>query len=186
MKLLVDGSRQSGAYIESLWKKAFRRFSVDSDLPIHTICVLGVGGGTVITLIHDYFPDATLACVDIDSIMLSIAKKYFHIDQIPHTTYHCKDAEVFVREERDRKSRYDLVIVDLFSGSRIPEFVATKDFIASLRSILHKNGILIINYLREREYQNTSDDLYRKLSMLCYDVKDFSISNNRFFYAKNL
>jgi len=185
LKLLVNGSRQSGSYIENLWKKAFRAFSIQSDTLAHSILILGVGGGTVITLLHDYFPDAAMKCVDIDPTILMVAKKYFHVDQIPHTTYVCQDAEVFSKEDKVRKSRYDVIIVDLFSGRHIPEFVVNKEFIASIRSILNRNGILLINYLREREYQKKSDGLLHKLFLLFPEAKDFPIENNRFFYAKH-
>ena len=56
MKLLVHGSPQSGSYIRMLWSRALRKFHVDSLQTIHSILVLGVGGGTVIDLLAKRFP----------------------------------------------------------------------------------------------------------------------------------
>jgi len=185
LKLLVDGSRQSGAYIKKLWRKTFQAFGLCPEFHAHSILILGVGGGTVITLLHSLFPCAAIESVDIDPVILAIAKKYFLVDRIPRTTYHCMDAKEFIQKQKTKKIRYDLIIVDLFSGRLIPEFVSDDTFLRSLRSLLHQDGILFINYLRELEYRKKSEIVFHILQTVFGNVKDYQIAYNRFFYAKN-
>src|SRR3990167_4267490 len=68
LKLLVNGSRESGEYIEKLWKEAFAAFGLGSGLNAPqglppSILVLGVAGGTVIHLLHHMYPIATITGV---------------------------------------------------------------------------------------------------------------------------
>ena len=184
MKLLVDGSSQSGAYIEKLWKKALKRFSVDYHLPIQNTLVLGIGGGTVISLFHELFPYVIQTCVDRDKVIIDIAKNYFSIGQIPNITLIAKDAQKYVQRLVKEKKKYDCIVVDLFSGPHVAEFVRDERFLRSLQGILTKNGCILMNYLREREYKKKSDELYWSLRSIFREVKDFPIACNRFFNAK--
>lgn len=178
-KLLVNGSPQSGPYIRMLWNRALRKFRINSLLNIRTILVLGVGGGTVIELLARQYPNATITAVDIDKTMIDIAKRYFRSDSIANLRVVCGDAKVFVRS----CSRYDLVIVDLFIGPKIPEFVSSTPILKNLYAIVGPGGHLVINYLRELEYQEKSDELMVRLNALWGPVKEMNLYNNRFFLA---
>jgi len=212
MKLLVDGSSQSGAYIKKLWKKALRHFSVichrepseagrgdpyniniikiaspakPDRNDIKNALIFGIGGGTVISLFHDVFPHVDQTCVDIDKVIIDIAKEYFSIGQIPNIILIEVDAQKYVQQLVKEKKMYDCIVVDLFSGPHVPEFVRDERFLRSLRGILTKDGCVLINYLREREYKKKSDKLYTSLQNVFGQVKDFPIACNRFFYAKH-
>lgn len=182
-KLLVNGSRQSGAYIEWLWKKAFRAFEMGSGLRAlqgltPTILVLGVGGGTVIHMLARRFPHAHITAIDIDPKMIEIALSYFGLSKIPNLTLVCADAKKFV----EKKARYDLVIVDLFIGAHIPEFVGDIKFLTKLKE---RGRLIVINYLRELEYEEKSSVLEKRLNSIFERVREYSIARNRFFLALN-
>lgn len=178
-KLFVNGSWQSGPYIRKLWTSAFKKFRIDRLSNIQTILVLGIGGGTVIELLARQYPNATITAVDIDKTMIDIAKRYFRSDSIANLRVVCGDAKVFVRS----CSRYDLVIVDLFIGPKIPEFVSSLPFLKSLYAIITSDGHCCINYLRELEYREKSDELMLRLNALWGHVEDMNLYNNRFFFA---
>lgn len=182
LKLLVNGSRQSGPYIRKLWKKAFRAFHFESVQEIHSILVLGIGGGTVIELLSIRYPQAIITAIDIDQTMIDIAKKYFHLDRIPRLSIRCEDANRY----DSKRNHFDLIIIDLFIGREIPSFVETRAFSQRLKRILTPGGRLILNYLRELEYQGKSDGLLVKLNAIFPDVRDYPIANNRFFFARVL
>lgn len=180
-KLLVNGSRQSGSYIAMLWKKAFRKFGI-AGLPVSRILVLGVGGGTVFGLLRWFFPQAHMTGVDIDSTILGIAKTYFRLSDLPGLTLVHDDAKRFVHRSREQ---YDLVIVDLFFGRVIPEFVTKDPFLADLKRLISPRGSIIINFLREFEYQYKSDTFMKLLSKRFARVADFPIERNRFFFISH-
>lgn len=177
-KLLVNGSRQSGAYIETLWKKAFDAF----ELPdcVMSILVLGVAGGTVIQMLYRHYPDADITGVDIDQTMIDIGKQYFSLDKIGNLSFVCQDAEKFVAD----KKKFDLIIVDLYIGTHIPELVRKISFLKNLKASLTKNGVVVVNYLREFEYGKKSETLRQALIKLFAKVQEKDLYGNRFFLVR--
>lgn len=183
MKLLVNGSPQSGAYIEQLWTQAWNYYDFWSCTPRNAL-VLGLGGGTVVSILSKHFPGIKQTIVDIDPVIVNLAKQYFFVDRIPNTTIVQDDANVFVTRARKKHEIYDLVIVDICFGRIIPGFVTEQIFLQKLRNILHPEGVLYINYLREKEYANQSDQLYINLQKIFSSVKSFAVARNRFFECK--
>ena len=177
-KLLVNGSRQSGSYIAMLWRKTFQKFDI-AGLPVSRILVLGVGGGSVFGLLQRLFPHAAVTGVDIDPMILAIARKYFKFSHMPHVRLVQADAQKFVQ----RKKRHDLIIVDLFIGSHIPSFVTSDGFLIDLKRLLARDGRIVFNYLRELEYQKKSEQFFVKLRKIFAQVDEFRIERNRFFFA---
>ena len=182
-RLFVNGSWQSGPYIRKLWSRALRRFTFDSFQNVSKILVLGVGGGTVIELLTKRFPYAVITAVDIDPTMIEIAKKYFGIDKHTNVRLERDDANRFVAHSAKKGPMYDLIVVDLFIGPKIPDFVSSTPFLKNLYAIVKPGGHLVINYLRELEYQRKSDELRDRLSAVWEHVGDMKLYNNRFFFA---
>ncbi|MEK9143381.1 MAG: class I SAM-dependent methyltransferase [Patescibacteria group bacterium] len=182
-KLLVHGSPQSGSYIRMLWRRALQKIKTDELHTITTILVLGVGGGTVIELLIKRFPHAVIIAVDIDPTMMAIAKKYFGIDMYTNVRLECGDANRFVEHSAKKGMVFDLIVVDLFIGATIPEFVSSIPFLKNLHAIVRPGGHLVINYLRELEYQAKSDELCVCLSAIWKHTGDMKLYNNRFFFA---
>lgn len=182
-KLLVHGSPQSGSYIRMLWSRALWKFKIDELHNVTTILVLGVGGGTLIELLTKRFPYAVITAVDIDETMIAIAKKYFGIDKHANVCLERDDANRFVARSAKKGPMYDLIVVDLFIGPKIPDFVSSTPFLKNLRAIVRPGGYLVINYLRELEYQRKSDELRVRLSAVWKHTGDMKLYNNRFFFA---
>lgn len=179
-KLLVNGSRQSGPYIEMLWKKAFRAFGISGELPVRRILVLGVGGGTVIHLLRSMFSPAQIIGVDIDAVILEIGKKYFDLSGMNGLTLIVDDARKFVQKSKITDA-YDLIIIDIFLGSDIPPFVNSDTFLRQIRNCTAKHGAVVINYLQEHAYAQESDIFFSRLKNIFRSARDFRIFRNRFF-----
>ncbi len=184
LKLLVNGSSQSGSYIEMLWKEAFKEFQIPQRFTPKKILVLGVAGGTVVRLINSYYPTATITGVDIDQTMIDIGKKYFGLDKLDRLTFFCQDAETFVSNEHKFKRRYDIIIVDLFIGTHVPEVVRDESFLKKVKELLTPQGITVINYLHEFEYIKKSEELKKTLERLFPKVQGSFTHNNRFFLCR--
>lgn len=186
LKLLVNGSRQSGSYIEFLWKDALRHFCFTRDIPVGSVLVLGVGGGTVIRLLKYLYPQANITAVDIDETILYIARKHFHVDRMTGVTLVSGDAQKYVAEEaRKGASFYDLIIVDIFTGRHIPQFVYTEKFLRDTKKLLRKHSWLLINFLRELEYKEIAPVLVDKLERNFQAVGSREIKRNIFILARS-
>ncbi len=82
------------------------------------VLILGFGGGSVIkTLRKDFSYRENITAVDIDPVIIKIAKEEFNVSKFENLEIICDDAFKFV--EKNNK-RYDLIIVDLFIDTEIP------------------------------------------------------------------
>lgn len=183
-KLLVDGSRQSGEYVLKLWQHALCAFGVIPSPDVRKILVLGVGGGTVVHLLHAMYPDATIEGVEIDKEMIGIGKKYFGLGRIEGLILVESDAKVFLEKAVRAKKHWDMILVDTHVGSEIPEFVSNVHFLTLLHHALTSRGKVIINYLRELHYLALSEHLRKKLKKIFGMVRETDIYFNRFFMVK--
>lgn len=183
MKLLVNGSPQSGPYIDTLWDAALGAFGIPLYKNIQKILVLGVAGGTVIEKLHWHFPKASITGIEIDPVMIVIGKTYFHLDRITQLQVKHGDAKRFVEQEAMKKHQYDLVIVDMSFGRVLPPFITSTAFIKNIRKLVPTRGAVVVNFLREMEYQHISDGLQKRLQEVFPVVRDHCIYRNRFFFA---
>ena len=183
-KLLVNGSRQSGEYILKLWQQALCAFGIIPSPDVQSILVLGVGGGTVIHVLHALYPEADITGVDVDKQMIDIGIKYFGLDNVKGLNLTVSDAEKFVRGAAVKKKQWDMVVVDLFIGTAIPAFVGEETFLRTVKRIMTPKGTGIINYLREREYGTLAALLLGKLKKYFRSVNDCEVCFNRFFMVK--
>lgn len=181
-KLLVNGARESGAYIEDLWRYAFTHLQFPGKRKIRNILVLGTAGGTVIHVLHELFPSSRITGVDIDAVMISVGETYFGLAEVPGLRLICNDANVFVKDYTG--SKFDLVVTDIFVGPDIPDFVVAPVFQQRVKNILRKNGLTIINYLRQPGYEKKAPKLFAVLSSLYTKVSSVDRNNNRFFLAQ--
>lgn len=182
-KLLVNGSPQSGSYIDVLWDAALGAFGIADLCDVKNILVLGTAGGTVIHKVHGFFPHASITGVEIDETMIEIGKKYFSLNTIDTFTFVHNDAKIFVHQQVKKHVSYDLVIADMSFGRVIPKFLTTTSFVDELYALTKPKGHVVINYLRELEYKNKADTYMHVLEKRFFSVHDHVIHRNRFFFC---
>ena len=149
----VGNLTQSGPIVEGLWKEAIKSIKYQV-LSIKKILVLGVGGGSVIKVLHQYFPQAKVTGIEIDPKMIEVGRKYFNLDKYQANIIH-SDAFTFV--EHLKQEKYDLIIVDILLGRKTPERLTQKSFLNKLKVLLNKNGIIIFNRLRLKESKDDTN-----------------------------
>lgn len=159
--LYADNNEQSGGTITGMWGKAVKSI-FNFQLSISNCLILGLGGGTVISLLNKYYPLVSIQVIEYDPIMISIANKYFGIKPSDKLMIINADAFSWIKKNR---SKFDLVFFDLYIGMLNPNKARTHEFLNSLRNLLQPNGIILFN----AHYQN-DEDKYQKLLKDCRRV----------------
>ncbi|WP_405574905.1 spermidine synthase [Winogradskyella sp. Asnod2-B02-A] len=142
---------------------------------INSILVLGMGGGSVIkTLRNDCNYTNTIEAVELDPVIIEIAKTEFDISENKQLKIHCTDAYLFA--EKNHK-QFDLIIIDLYIDLSVPDkFLSTTFWNYILSSKSSKGSILfnasvkdsnqekiktIIDYLKSKVFKVT---VYNKVN----------------------
>lgn len=109
---------------------------------VRRVLVIGLGGGTAAKQYTRYYPDATVDAVEIDPLVVDVAKKYFAVAPGDRLRIHIADGRTFLRRTRET---WDLIIVDAYTtnryGDTLPAHLATREFFGEVRSRLSEGGI---------------------------------------------
>ncbi|KJY01882.1 spermine/spermidine synthase like protein [Zymoseptoria brevis] len=109
--------------------------------------VIGLGIGTAPSALIAHGIHTTI--VELDPVVHAFATKYFALPT-NHTAI-LQDAVSWVHHtssstRSSRGEKYDYIIHDVFTGGAEPLPLFTTSFLTSLRSLLHPNGVIALNY----------------------------------------
>ena len=132
---------QSGGLVKDVWTPVIKSLSRTYHLEPKTCLILGLAGGTVAKMLSDKFHPREIVGVEIDPIMIDLGKKYLGLGDIPDLEIIVEDAYLYIK---NNESCIDLILVDLYIGDQLPEFVYSPKFIDK---ILKFGKIVVINHL---------------------------------------
>lgn len=164
LRLDMGDLTQSGQVIEKIWSKAFKKLLPNNFKP-QKILILGFGAGSVSKVISKKWPQAKMTGVEIDPVVIKIAKDYFSSNKIPNLKIVNQNAENFINGLRHPElvsgSIYDLILIDCYQGYKIPQAFEQKKFLKSLTKI---GATILINRLFWEEHKQKSLEFLKKLN----------------------
>lgn len=110
---------------------------------VNSVLLLGLGGGSVIaTLRKEFSFEKNIVAVDIDQVVIDIAANEFQV--VPSTNLEIirADAYDFIV---DCTKQFDLVIIDLFIDTKVPQKFHSLEFWNSLSKTISPKGYFIFN-----------------------------------------
>ena len=124
--------------------------------------VVGLGAGTIPDAFEVLYPDATVDVVEIDPAVDRVAREYFDYKEGPNTTVAIADARVFIRRAGLRGKRYDVIVLDAFTGDYIPEHLMTVEFLNETAALLTADGVLVANTFSSSKLYHHESQTYAK------------------------
>lgn len=149
-ELYLDGYPQTQKKYRHDWAKLLRNLASCDTL------LLGLGGGDVVKLLQE----SKVTAVELEPEVVAVAREYFGIVPSGKLITLAEDAEKFM--DRNEK-KYDLVVVDLYSGDGVPEFVESRKFLENVRAALRPHGTVLVNYASHNFGTSEFEDFEKKL-----------------------
>ena len=112
---------------------------------VKRILLMGVGGGTVIKLLHRYLQPVDITGVEINPVHLQVARKFFKVNQ-NEADLICADAIQWIKQYKGPK--FDVIIDDMFGhagGDINRAVVLDKSWFNILNRNLNPDGVVVIN-----------------------------------------
>ena len=158
-ELVLDSKNTNYSYgsLQRILRKGLKFIGFERIKTMDHILVLGVAGGSVIkTLVDEINFEGKITGVEIDNSVITIANEYFHLDQIKNLEIIIDDAFEFVLKT---KNKYDLVIIDVFQDTKMPNFLFETYFINRICYLLQPKGFILFNtmILNEKQKQLNLD-----------------------------
>ncbi len=143
MLLNTKNTNYSFGSLQSILKKGLLDIGKEEIRKMDSILILGVAGGSVVqSLITDFSFSKKIIGIELDAEIIHIANLYFNLDKISNFKCLIQDAEQFVKTD---KNQYDLIIIDIFKDTEMPDFLFQESFISNSKQILNKNGYILFN-----------------------------------------
>lgn len=201
-KIVVGGLTQSGPMVQEVWDEAIKQLNTKYIIP-NTILILGLGGGSLVKLLNKKFDNAKIIGVEIDPLMIDLGKKYLELEKAKNLKIVISDANRYIsqyssnkrreREVSDGSSRtlfsnnnlFDLILVDLYQGDKVPKFLENKLFLKNIKKILTKNGIVVFNRLCYKNHIFEAEIFLDKLRKIFNDLICKNVLTNLIIFCRN-
>ncbi|WP_245938029.1 spermidine synthase [Williamsia limnetica] len=137
---LADPAQLDFEYMQWIAELAKEHWQSDARLrALH----LGAGACTLARYIAATYPDARQVAVDIDQRLTELVREWFDLPRAPLLRLRVGDARAVTESLTD--STRDLIIRDVFAGTRTPQALTTIEFTQQVRRVLAPGGIYVIN-----------------------------------------
>ena len=159
-ELVLDSLNTNYSYgsLQRILKVGLKNIGYDKITVMDSILVLGVAGGSVIkTLVDEIKFKGKITGVELDSEIIKVANTYFKLDQIKNLEIVIDDAFEFVLKTKDK---YDLIIIDIFQDTTMPNFLFETFFVNRICYLLKSKGIVLFNTMILNETQNLRNKKY--------------------------
>jgi spermidine synthase len=161
--LRFDATRQSGIDLTDGVTSAVRypdymQLSMALKPDARKALVLGLGGGLITKRFwHDY-PDMKIDSVEIDPVVVDVARRYFAFPTDPRLRVFTQDARRYVQTTTDT---YDIVIMDAYYAEALPFHLTTQEFFRETKSKMTTDGVMAYNVISALE--GDKSELFRSM-----------------------
>ncbi len=159
-QLVLDSQNTNYSYgsLQRILRLGLKKIGFDKIRPMKNLLVLGVAGGSVIkTLVNEIRCKGNIIGVEIDPEVIQIANEYFELNKIPNLNLIIDDAFEFVLKT---KETYDLIVIDVFQDTHMPNFLFEKFFINRIGALLNSGGFILFNTMILNEKENLRNKQY--------------------------
>ncbi|WP_125720834.1 spermidine synthase [Flavobacterium ustbae] len=159
-ELVLDTENTNYSYgsLQRILRYGLRNIGYDKILEMNHVLLLGVAGGSVVkTLVDEIAYKEKITGVEIDPEMIQIANQYFNLNKIKQLKVVIDDAFEFVLKT---KEKYDLIIIDIFEDTHMPNFLFEKFFVDRVCTILNDKGFILFNTMILDEVHNVRNRKY--------------------------
>lgn len=114
--------------------------------------ILGLGSGYGDTSFKSNYPGLTLDVVEIDPVVVDVAKKYYDFTVGDGTNVFIEDGRMhFVKTKKE----YDVVVFDAYGSSAPPFHLTTREAFKAARDRMTDGGVLVVNIISSLEGPNS-------------------------------
>lgn len=111
---------------------------------LESVLVLGAGLGSAVDVLRRFGAHPRVTLVELDEAVADLARSLLRPEDQKRVHIVVDDAQAFIQTV---SSRYDAVIVDVFTGRTPLPFVTGNAFLKSCKQSIASGGIFLLNYM---------------------------------------
>ena len=187
-QLVLDSKNTNYSYgsLQRILRKGLKYIGFERIKSFENILILGVAGGSVIkTLVDEIKFKGKITGVELDAEIIKIANSFFKLNEIQNLEIVIDDAFEYVLKT---KEKYDLIVIDIFQDTTMPNFLFEDFFINRINFLLNINGFILFNTMVINEKEQIRNIDYKKKFDKNYSVRMYPKveDHNELFTIKKL
>jgi spermidine synthase len=109
--------------------------------------IVGLGGGGFSRFLARRFPGLRIDAVEIDPVVVEVGREFFEVREGPGLTIHLDDGAAYLETLRaaGARDRYDVILLDAYTGAQVPAHLATVEFFERVHEQLAPGGVVVAN-----------------------------------------
>lgn len=162
-ELVLDSKNTNYSYgsLQRILRKGLKAIGFEHLTQMEHVLVLGVAGGSVVrTLTDEIGYRGKITGIEIDPEVAQIAREFFHLDQIENFELLIDDAFEFTLKT---KEQYDLIIIDVFEDTEMPNFLFERFFTKRIGAITKAGGFVLFNTMLLSQEAHLRNQAYASL-----------------------
>jgi spermidine synthase len=186
--LVLDSENTNYSFgsLQRVLKKGLKYIGYERIKNFKSILVLGIAGGSVIeTLKKEIKFEGKITGVEIDATVVDLANKYFGLNKYDNVEIVIDDAFEYVLKT---KEKYDLIVIDIFQDTVMPNFLFEDFFINRINFLLNINGFILFNTMVLEFNDRRRNAIYKSKFESNYSVRLYPKieEHNELFTIKKL
>jgi spermidine synthase len=166
----IKNTNYSYGSLQRILRKGLKSIGFENIIYMSHILVLGVAGGSVIKILVDEIGyQGKITGIELDEKVIDLAHVYFNLHKIKNLQLIHHEAFEFVLKT---KKNYDLIIIDIFQDTTMPNFLFEAFFQNRLTEILNQNGYILFNTMLLSQHDNARNKKYLSF----FDEQKFHIN----------
>jgi spermidine synthase len=187
-RLVLDSENTNYSFgsLQRVLKKGLKYIGYERIKSFESILVLGVAGGSVIaTLKNEIQFEGKITGVEIDPTVVDLANQYFGLKEYDNFEIVIDDAFEYVLKT---KEKYDLIVIDIFQDTVMPNFLFEDFFINRINFLLNINGFILFNTMALEYKDRRRNAIYKSKFDRNYSVRLYPKieEHNELFTIKKL
>ncbi|NPU86229.1 MAG: fused MFS/spermidine synthase [Syntrophaceae bacterium] len=140
-----------------------------------SVCLIGLGGGYIPTVFRMHLPQVRLQSVEVDPLVVRLAKDYFHFQLAAGHALSVTDGRQYLRRN---PGKFDQIWIDAFNSDYIPAHMTTKEFLELCLSRLTQNGVVVQNVHNSNQLFDAQVTTFRSVFRHVYVFEGTNSSNS--------
>ena len=158
--------------LQKILKFGLRKINIEN---CNNILILGLGAGSVIeTLLKDFNYKKNITAIEIDPVIIDIAKSEFNLSENKNLKIICDDALSFMSQNT---SEFDLIIIDLFIDTEVPNSFFNHSFWDDVIKSNSKKGSILFNASLINDNDNNLSKIISHLKNSNYETQKLTKVN---------
>lgn len=117
-----------------------------ADPPAKKVLMLGLGGGAMANFIAREFPEVSLDIMELDPMVVEVAKRYFGFRETEKVRVHVGDGRRILAKQVEK---YDVIILDAYKAGGIPFYLTTLEFMQVVKEHVTPGGVAVFHLWAE-------------------------------------